>query len=137
LNIIKILLENYIFEGIFEYFMYFKQIECGHMKNFCYCLIWLLWIPVISQDLSQRILEKLDDEELLRLFDEVVNDSVEAETVARVYLKRAKHEKDTIKMARGYDRLARIFHPKKNKWCWVLEPLLGKNPLRALFRACA
>jgi AraC-like DNA-binding protein len=34
--------------------------------------------------------------------------------VARTYLNRARKEQDTIKMARGYDRLARIFHPQKN-----------------------
>jgi len=84
------------------------------MRIICFSFLLLLWLPVISQDLSQRVLEKLDDEELLKLFDEVLNDSTEAETVARVYLKRAKYEKDTIKMARGYDRLARIFHPEKN-----------------------
>ncbi len=68
----------------------------------------------IAQDLSQKYLDTLEDEALLTLFNEVSEDSIEAEQVARTYLKRARLEGDTIKMARGYDRLARIFHPEKN-----------------------
>ena len=36
------------------------------------------------------------------------------EKIARTYLERAKVDGDTVKVARGYDRLARIFHPQKN-----------------------
>jgi len=67
-----------------------------------------------SQNYSLSELEQLEDEELLAYFDSVKSDSIAGEQVARVYLDRAHKEGDTIKMARGYDRLARIFHPEKN-----------------------
>jgi AraC-like DNA-binding protein len=67
-----------------------------------------------AQDFSSESLIKMEDEELLSLFDEVETDSIKAGIVARVYLNRAKNNKDTIKMARGYDRLARIYHFEKN-----------------------
>ncbi|PQB04459.1 hypothetical protein BST85_05750 [Aureitalea marina] len=59
-------------------------------------------------------LDQLSDEQLLTMFDEVIQDSLAAERVARIYLDRARKEKDTIKMARGYDRLARIFSLERN-----------------------
>lgn len=41
-------------------------------------------------------------------------DSIKQEQIARTYLERGRQQNDTIKMARAYDRLARIFIPKKN-----------------------
>ncbi|MBT8387410.1 MAG: hypothetical protein KJO12_08345, partial [Ignavibacteria bacterium] len=67
-----------------------------------------------AQNLSHEYLTNLEDEELLSLFNRYRGDSTQAERVARIYLNRARREGDTIKMARGYDRLARIFHFKKN-----------------------
>ena len=67
-----------------------------------------------AQDTSLPNLNTMEDEELLSLFTKISNDSIKAEIVARTYLKRGQKEGDTIKMARGYDRLARIFHPEKN-----------------------
>ena len=67
-----------------------------------------------AQETSLPNLNNMEDEELLSLFTKVSNDSIKAEIVARTYLKRGQNEGDTIKMARGYDRLARIFHPEKN-----------------------
>jgi hypothetical protein len=67
-----------------------------------------------SQNYSLAELEQLEDEALLEYFSKVSSDSLVGEQVARVYLDRGKKEGDTIKMARGYDRLARIFHPEKN-----------------------
>tara|TARA_B110000211_G_scaffold214830_1_gene256572 strand:+ start:2796 stop:4487 length:1692 start_codon:yes stop_codon:yes gene_type:complete len=67
-----------------------------------------------GQNYSLSELEQLKDEELLAYFDIVDSDSIVGEQVARVYLDRARKKGDTIKMARGYDRLARIFHPEKN-----------------------
>lgn len=69
---------------------------------------------VIGQGFTDQQLRGLEDEELLSLFNEVGADSIRQERIARVYLDRARKQKDTIKMARGYDRLARIFHPEKN-----------------------
>ncbi|MFC7357266.1 helix-turn-helix domain-containing protein [Jejudonia soesokkakensis] len=68
----------------------------------------------IAQNSSKAQLETYEDEALLDYFNEVSHDSIQAEIVARVYLDRGRAEGDTIKMARGYDRLARIFHPEKN-----------------------
>lgn len=82
-------------------FIFFFSVLCGSLNGY-------------SQNVSHDRLESLEYEELLTLFDEVRNDSVPAEKVARAYLNRARKEGDTIKMARGYDRLARIFHPEKN-----------------------
>ncbi|RMA64467.1 helix-turn-helix domain-containing protein [Ulvibacter antarcticus] len=83
--------------------------------KFCLSVLCILVCQFINaQDLSPSHLKTLDDEELLTLFNEVVIDSLKAEVVARTYLNRARQKHDTIKMARGYDRLARIFHPEKN-----------------------
>ncbi|OAB78094.1 helix-turn-helix domain-containing protein [Cochleicola gelatinilyticus] len=71
-------------------------------------------LHTFSQDLSIENLKKMEDESLLTLFSEVEYDSIKAEKVANVYLNRAKQQNDTIKIARGYDRLARIYHSEKN-----------------------
>ena len=69
---------------------------------------------VQSQNYTAAELVQLEDEVLLAYYNSVFPDSLQAEQVARVYLERARMEADTVKMARGYDRLARIFHPEKN-----------------------
>ena len=74
----------------------------------------LCLVDLTAQQYSSDYLKSLEDEELLSLFNEVIGDSLIAEKVARTYLERGRQEKDTIKMARGYDRLARIFNPRKN-----------------------
>lgn len=68
----------------------------------------------IGQIPEQSYLNTLGDEPLLILFDKNEGDSIIQEKIARTYLDRARRQQDTIKMARGYDRLARIFHPEKN-----------------------
>ena len=78
-----------------------------------FCIICI--ISASAQNLSQEYLDTLGDEELLTLFDKFYGDSVPNEQIALTYLNRAKKEDDTIKMARGYDRLARIFYPEKNR----------------------
>jgi AraC-like DNA-binding protein len=84
------------------------------MKFLLIILCCLVGSLSFGQDISKAQLEKFEDEELLDYFNEVSNDSIHAELVARVYLERGRAEGDTIKMARGYDRLARIFNPSKN-----------------------
>jgi len=59
-----------------------------------------------QQKLLQHELDALEYEELLTLFDQYPNDSISMEKIARTYLDRARLDEDTIKMARGYDRLA-------------------------------
>ena len=67
-----------------------------------------------AQNLSRSYLDSLSYEELLTDFNEFSGDSINQEQIARTYLNRARKDGDTIKMARGYDRLARIFDPKVN-----------------------
>ena len=61
------------------------------------CLFFTILFNLVSfsQDLSSETLLKMEDNELLELFAEVQIDSVKAEKVAKVYLARAKKEKDT------------------------------------------
>ena len=84
------------------------------MNAFYFLCCLLISMTLSAQDFSSESLIKMEDEELLSLFDNVDTDSIKAGKVARVYLNRAKKNKDTIKMARGYDRLARIYHFEKN-----------------------
>jgi AraC-like DNA-binding protein len=84
------------------------------MRIYLVFIFIFIYLGLIAQDLSMEKLQLLEDEELLTLFNEVGGDSLKQEIVARVYLERGRREKDTIKMARGYDRLARIFNHKKN-----------------------
>lgn len=95
----------------------FTTIHLKAVSPFRYITLFiflLVFFSSNSQQLSDRYLNNLHDEELLELFNELNNDSLAQERVARIYLNRARKEKDTIKMARGYDRLARIYNPKKN-----------------------
>jgi AraC-like DNA-binding protein len=84
------------------------------MKQIFTYFLFLAYIVGYSQALTQVQLEQLEDEELLEYYDKLNYDSIQGEIVARVYLDRACAENDTIKMARGYDRLARLFHSEKN-----------------------
>lgn len=59
-------------------------------------------------------MEKMDYEALLELFNEFDGDTLAQQRVARTYLNRARKENDSVKVARGYDRLARIYTPEKN-----------------------
>jgi len=79
-----------------------------------YIFLFFTSIASYSQEFEESKLVTMEDEELLALYDKVKKDTIEAEKVVRIYLERARIQKDTIKMARGYDRLARLFNPKKN-----------------------
>ncbi|MAM28820.1 MAG: hypothetical protein CMC13_07335 [Flavobacteriaceae bacterium] len=84
------------------------------MKYYIIILILFFSGRCVAQDLDQSYLNTLGDEPLLALYDKHYGDSIALEKIARTYLDRARKQKDTIKMARGYDRLARTFHPEKN-----------------------
>ncbi len=90
------------------------------MKKGVFLYIWICLLQMFflvslsSQNLTQSYLDSLSYEELLTEFNEFSGDSINQESIARAYLNRARNENDTIKMARGYDRLARIFHMEKN-----------------------
>jgi AraC-like DNA-binding protein len=89
-----------------------NQQTCSYIATIFLCLSTCL--GSMAQNLDQSYLNTLKDEPLLSLFDMHYGDSTVQEKIARTYLDRARKQKDTIKMARGYDRLARIFHPEKN-----------------------
>lgn len=67
-----------------------------------------------SQEFNPLQLDNLTDEGLLKLFWEYDRDTIAQERIVRTYLQRARLDNDTIKMARAYDRLGRIFSPHKN-----------------------
>jgi|GEM_PF-500972 len=87
-----------------------------YIRSFITTLFFFVGIHLgcVAQNLEQSYINTLGDEPLLTLFNRHEGDSIAQEKIARTYLDRARREKDTIKMARGYDRLARIFHPEKN-----------------------
>ncbi|MEP3205432.1 MAG: hypothetical protein ABJN87_04245, partial [Gilvibacter sp.] len=67
-----------------------------------------------AQEKSIKELRQLSDEELLELVQTNFRDSIYAEKICRVYLNKSRLQKDTIKMARAYDRLSWLFNPAKN-----------------------
>lgn len=85
------------------------------MKATLIILLSMLFAGVInSQELSQIELEKLNDENLLELFNENRTSNKYANRIASTYLIRAKLEMDSVKIARAYDRLGRLFDPVTN-----------------------
>ncbi|MAY22165.1 MAG: hypothetical protein CMC74_05245 [Flavobacteriaceae bacterium] len=85
------------------------------MFRIVYIIVLLIQVPcLMAQSPSESLLNSLEYEELLTLFNDFEGDSLAQEKIARTYLERAKVDGDTVKVARGYDRLARIFHPQKN-----------------------
>lgn len=69
---------------------------------------------LLAQEIDPQELTEKTDEELLQLWEMERNDTLAREQLARLYLKRAREAGDTIKMARGYGRLAVTFGPEKN-----------------------
>ncbi|MDC7993614.1 helix-turn-helix domain-containing protein [Altibacter sp. HG106] len=84
------------------------------MKFILQCILFFMLPCCMAQNSFSTRLSMLEDEELLELFNTFHGDSIQQEQIARTYLERARRAGDTIKMARGYDRLARIFHHEKN-----------------------
>ncbi|MEZ4779423.1 MAG: helix-turn-helix domain-containing protein [Flavobacteriaceae bacterium] len=82
-----------------------------YIYAFFFCFFFLTGF---SQSPSQSYLDELEYEALLNLFNEFEYDSLSQEKIARTYLNRARKEGDTVKIARGYDRLARAFSPLTN-----------------------
>ncbi len=71
-------------------------------------------INLRGQSSGPSHLERMTYEDLLELFNDFDGDSLAQERIARTYLERARRDGDTVKVARGYDRLARIFQPETN-----------------------
>ena len=80
----------------------------------CVDLVCVDLRPLYAQGPSQKYLDMIGYEELLDLFNEYQMDPVAQERIILTYQKRAVAEGDTLKIARSYDRLARIFSPEKN-----------------------
>ncbi|AVI52046.1 hypothetical protein C5O00_13140 [Pukyongia salina] len=83
----------------------------------CLLIFYMLinpYVEIISQSLDPEILNSKEYEDLLKMFNEYYGDSINQEQIARSYIKKARKDGDTIKMARGYDRLSRIFHFEKS-----------------------
>ena len=81
-------------------------------------LLALVFISIATslsgQTSSPSHLERMTYEDLLELFNDFEGDSLAQERIARTYMERARSDGDTVKVARGYDRLARIFQPSTN-----------------------
>ena len=84
------------------------------MKYLKLLVFFLVSMHLSAQQYSSLQLEELGDEALLTYFETILGDSIKAEKVARIYLDRGRDRKDTIMMARGYDRLAQSFSPQTN-----------------------
>ena len=98
-----------ILRCLFPNFNYSYLMAKPLLMRFALTIVFVFYCAqVCTQEFVSDSLSKLSDEELLSLFNEVDRDSVRAEVVARTYLDRAIEERDTIKMARGYERLAQI-----------------------------
>ena len=83
-------------------------------NNFLFLFVCLITLPIFAQGPSQQYLDMIGYEELLALFNDFETDSTTQKKIILTYRNRALKEGDTLKVARSYDRLARIFDPQKN-----------------------
>ena len=79
------------------------------MKHFTLVFTFLITVIVFSQEETQRQeLSSRSYDELIDLYDENVQDTIYAESIARAYINKAKEDLDSTKIARGYSRLSFI-----------------------------
>lgn len=72
-----------------------------------YCIFFLLLvISVKAQENSFPDLQNTSYEKLIELFDEHISDTLNARLIAKAYITKARINKDSTKMARGYQKLA-------------------------------
>lgn len=84
-------------------------------KNYLlFLFVCCISLPLYAQGPSQQYLDMIDYEELLALYNDFESDSTTQKRIILTYRDRALKEGDSLKVARSYDRLARIFHPQKN-----------------------
>ena len=81
---------------------------------FCFIFSFSISVSMYSQEPSQQYLDMIGYEELLTLFNTFESDSITAKKIILTYRNRAIKDQDTLKIARSYDRLARIFDPETN-----------------------
>ena len=88
------------------------------MINIKHGVIFLFFTLVVNHvNIAQELnidYENLDDEELLEIIDNPETENELAVYCSKLYLSRGKNQMDTIKIARGYDRLSRLFEPTTN-----------------------
>ena len=86
------------------------------MKRFSLLSLFIVFVfqSTYAQGPSQQYLDMIGYEELLTLFNDFESDSTVQKKIIFTYRDRAREDGDTLKIARSYDRLARIFDPKKN-----------------------
>ena len=81
--------------------------------NIKYCFIIILLISVSLQAQKSNRFERLSEEELLKYYDSTADlDSLQF--IANRYLELAKASNDKIKLARGYDLMARVYDTDTN-----------------------
>ncbi len=86
----------------------------GNLTSLAVLFFICLAVRGVSQTLSASYLDSLDYEGLLTEFDRFEGNFDNQQIIAREYLERARLVNDTIKIARGFDRLARLFDPATN-----------------------
>ncbi|RXG11478.1 AraC-like DNA-binding protein [Leeuwenhoekiella aestuarii] len=83
------------------------------IKTYYFLFFFLFFFKTQSQQLANTEYLQLTDEELLNIYDNSQNKDL-IECVSKIYLERAKNENDIVKVARGYDLLARLYDFKTN-----------------------
>ena len=84
-------------------------------KNYLlFLFVCCISLSLYAQGPSQQYLDMIDYEELLALYNDFESDSTTQKRIILTYRDRALKEGDSLKVARSYDRLARIFNPQKN-----------------------
>ena len=82
--------------------------------NLLFLFVYLVTFPSFAQGPSQQYLDMIGYEELLALFNDFETDSITQKKIILTYRNRAIEDGDSLKIARSYDRLARIFEPTTN-----------------------
>ena len=82
--------------------------------NLLFLFVYLITFPSFSQGPSQQYLDMIGYEELLALYNDFEMDSITQRKIILTYRNRAIDDGDSLKIARSYDRLARIFDPTTN-----------------------
>ena len=82
--------------------------------NLLFLFVYLITFPSFSQGPSQQYLDMIGYEELLALYNDFETDSITQRKIILTYRNRAIDDGDSLKIARSYDRLARIFDPTTN-----------------------
>jgi AraC-like DNA-binding protein len=75
-------------------------------KRIYFVFFLLIVVSVKAQEESFSDLENTSYEKLIELFDENISDTLRARSIANTYIQKARANRDSTKMARGYQKLA-------------------------------